>query len=622
MPYHLSQDGKTVLDANGKPVPGGAHKAHAEALAHEQAMNINVRREEGKPVAPKLDKGIRVPNGEFDAQKSPVDEQDPNGYVGAEGETAYRDAPKPRGEKASWLADPTDDELYQWLINEDMGQYIPGMFKGAPPYVDREQGDLLADRAFYHHSPERYQYRPARDWNDDTTSLPDMWVRAHPFGSPYQKDAHGEWFDRQTQLYPQLLPKVPVTYYHNYNADGTPNGEPMAIGSTTGDRLLNDGWWHKVHFDNRILNANKEIKARLGKAIERGTLRSSPTVVPDFHKVNDRTGHIDNWLTGSIAVLDANGERQPASPLAIGLPAMKALFKAARIQFPRSLEDKMGKNIQKRAPTLKTRLLKAFMKALGEIDEETPKGESLYHEHDDGTKHEHDGGDRAHHHEGEDMKAVFEDSNPEDAANVPYGLGGTYMTSEFNGPQTDRDRYDGGTNFQKDVQGLANVAGEEKPEAPKPNAVQDPDIRLDWQRQEKAMMKAQIDRLQARSDHADFQAWFGEQLQNGRVVPAEREDLRLGYLQGLADDRQYHPLMKSANGQPVSRLRVFCGSIERRESKFGPTPLTPAQMKALGYQFGGFDQSAEQQTFDDKRRQELLGQSPLGQRILTDEKKK
>src|SRR5258706_14223359 len=42
MPYHLSKDKKTVLQADGKPVPGGRHKSPAEALAHLQALEANV----------------------------------------------------------------------------------------------------------------------------------------------------------------------------------------------------------------------------------------------------------------------------------------------------------------------------------------------------------------------------------------------------------------------------------------------------------------------------------------------------------------------------------------------------------------------------------------------------
>ena len=49
MPYHLSEDGKVVLGEDNKPVPGGQHDTHADALAHMQAMNINVHDVDAPP---------------------------------------------------------------------------------------------------------------------------------------------------------------------------------------------------------------------------------------------------------------------------------------------------------------------------------------------------------------------------------------------------------------------------------------------------------------------------------------------------------------------------------------------------------------------------------------------
>lgn len=167
-------------------------------------------------------------------------------------------------------------------------------------------------------------------------TLPTIWVRAHPFGNPMKRDAHREFFDQRTEFFDELLPRVPLSYYHNHAPDGTPMGKPIAIG-TTGSRSYRnpetgvvDGRWDEAIFFNNIPD---EIKNRIGKAIENGTLRASPTVVPDFHVV-DRGGHIKSWLTGSIAIFDAEGMRQPANPNAIGMMQMKALFEDAGLDFP------------------------------------------------------------------------------------------------------------------------------------------------------------------------------------------------------------------------------------------------------------------------------------------------
>lgn len=48
MPYHLSDDGLSVLGEDGKPVPGGVHKNKRQALAHLQALEANVPEAGGK----------------------------------------------------------------------------------------------------------------------------------------------------------------------------------------------------------------------------------------------------------------------------------------------------------------------------------------------------------------------------------------------------------------------------------------------------------------------------------------------------------------------------------------------------------------------------------------------
>jgi hypothetical protein len=613
MPTHLSANGKTVLDPNGKPVPGGEHKDHASALAHEQAININTRREEGKPVAPKLDdekfNAKHDEHGQF-AAKNPTA---PIGGAGA-GHRMESKKPKPQPQvvepeqKASWLADPTDDELYQWLVNEDMGEYLPNYFK----QQNYDPGNGI-DRAHYHPVNERFNYVSSPDWNDDTAiALPETWVLAHPFGDPRNQDQHDEHFDKKTNFYEKdnLLPQVPVSYYHNFNPDGTPSGDPMAIGKTIKRKYLPAGRWDKIHFDQDI---PPEIKSRLAKAISNGTLRASPTVVPDFHKVDDQTGHIDNWLTGSIAVFDAQGDRQPANARAIGIPAMKALFKQAHLQFPKHLEVKMGKTT-KAAPTWKARVLKAVIKALGEENEEA----NSLHAHPDGSQHEnHEGYATPHEHD-------------ETGAMKALETQGQNLVDDT----SSRARFEGAglANVEKDVQPLPDireVLEEEEEATERGNPLKDQDVKLDWKPETKRMKAIvvaqanQLKALQARADNGDFSSWVSEQLVAGKVVPAEVEDLRADYLQALADDRTSHPVMKAQDGKPISRVARLKSNVERRTSHFGEMDLTGEQMKALGLQMGSlnFDQTKSEKPFTEARKQELLNASPLGAKIVQDKQK-
>jgi hypothetical protein len=581
MPYKLSENKLSVLDENGKVVPSGTYRKPADALARLQAMNIAYRREEGKPVAPDNEKfnPNHDPGGRF-APKNVL----PIGGVGpAMPSKKPAKPPHPEVQKASWLDDPTDDELYQWLINEGMGDW----FKNFNP------GNGI-DRASYHPVDERFSFVSAPDWNNDAAvTLPEVWVRAHPYGDSKNQDAHEEHFDKRTNFYEKEMGKdlanLPVTYYHNYNPDGTPSDVPTVIGKTIGRKYLNDGRWDKVKF---FENVPSEIKSRLSKSLADKTFRSSPTVIPDLHKVDARTGHIDNWATGSIAVFDADGERQPANSRAIGIPAMKALFKQAQIAFPKHLEVKMGK-VMKAAPSWKARVLKAVIKALGEEGEENG-----LHSHPDGSQHEnHDGYEQAHEHgENGEMKALE--------------TSGQNLVDDT----SSRARFEGADleNVSKDVQPLPDIREvlEEEAEATeRGNPLKDQDVRLDWKPEQK-MMKARIAQLESERDSATYDSWFAAQLQAGKVLPAERAELRVGYLQAQMDDRTIHT-MKSK----VSRLALFTGTVERREPRFGARQLDPKEMKALGYQAAGFDQTGQERAFDEARRQELLQASPLGQQI-------
>jgi hypothetical protein len=573
VPYHLSENKLSVLDESGKVVPSGTYKNSKDALARLQAMNINVRRAEGKPVAPKPD------------------------------------------EKASWLADPTDEDIYQFLVNEGMDQYLPNYFK----QQDFNPGNGI-DRASYHPVDERFQYLPAPDWNDDTAiaapevTLPDVWVRAHPFGSETQKDAHGEYFDKQTDFHEKdiPLPNLPVTYYHNFNPDGTPKDKPTVIGKSIARKYQSDGRWDKLHFYSDKMEP--DIKRRIVKAIRTKSLRASPTVIPDIHSVDDGSGHINDWATGSIAVLDAAGERQPANQLAIGIPQMKALFKAAQIPFPKNLGgSNMGNSTRKAAPSWKARVLKSVIKALGETEE------NGMHSHPDGSQHaNHLGYEQAHEHdENGAMKALeTEGQNLVDDAS---------QRARFEGADLEH--------VEKDVNPLPELAEllEQLGEATEQgNELKDPDVKLDWKPETKRMKAIigaqanQLKALQTRADNGDFDSWVSQQLVAGKVLPAEVNDLRMDFMQAVADDRAIHPVMKSQDGKTIVRVQRLKANVERRASRFGEMDLTGEQMKALGLQMGSsnFDQTKSEKPFTPERRAELMNASAVGAKLLQDEKKK
>lgn len=634
MPYHLSTNGLNVLNDKGQTVPGGTHPDKASALKHLQALNIAYRREEGKPVAPKMEKAEltqeqrdELPASDFvdpERKRFPIKDASDvmdavQSYGRADPKIPYEQfkrrltaiakrkgfesslpkewtqekpeekaqeekpieqpKPQPEKEKASWLADPTDEDLYQFLVNEDIDPYL-GISKATQPEL---QDSLFVDRT----------------WHE--TPLPDIEVRAHPYGNIQKRDAHEEYFDPKTNFHNDLLTSIPVSYYHNYNPDGTPSGEPIAIGKTVARRYANDGRWDKIHFDE---NMPPKIKARLVKAIQTKSLRASPTVVPDFHRVDDRTGHIDDWLTGSIAVLDASGDRQPANRLAIGLPAMKALFKQAQIQFPKSLEakTKMGNTTK---ASLKARF-KAMLKAmLDDMDqeEETPEGEAEFHSHPDGTSHaNHEGSEQEHTHDEKGaMKAVI-DPNP---------LSAITESGRFDGADPDKQ-------MKAEREELARAMEEPRKEDYR-NELGEGDVRLDWSNQQKTM-KAEIAQLRMQNDLKEFDTWSLAQMQSGKLLPADLNDVRTGYLLALRTDRTQHPTMKAKG---LSMLKLYKQSIERRPSLFGEQSLDENLMKA--FRLSGFDHPQkrdpdapipEEEWVNSSRRKELLRQTDMGQLAL------
>jgi hypothetical protein len=80
--------------------------------------------------------------------------------------------------------------------------------------------------------------------------------------------------------------------------------------------------------------------------------------------------------------------------------------------------------------------------------------------------------------------------------------------------------------------------------------------------------------------------------------------------------------MKSASGQPVSRVRIYQRSIERRDPRFGERQLSAAEMKALNLRGAGLDQTPAEEEWSEQRRRELLAASPMGAKMLQDEKRK
>lgn len=395
-----------------------------------------------------------------------------------------------------------------------------------------------------------------------TQSIPSVWVLAHPFGNIRTRDNHKQWFDAQTDFHDGLITQRPASYYHNWNPDtGEPIGKPTAIGIVKEHQYKNpetgavDGRWDKVEFFD---NVDEGIKKRLLGAIDKGTLRASPSVVPDFHKV-ESSGHIKDWLPASIAVFDAEGYRQPVNKFAIGIPVMKALWAEANLEFP---EDLKGTTTMPNKLEEWKQRFDTWMKAAP-----IPKDPDEDDEDDDDTP----------------------DENAQKTWDATFGS------------QLDKG---------------ANAMGQ----------TQVPDeIRLEWDKEKKnyadqmKAMRDQVNNTRQELDRTNLGVWFDDQMKAGRVLPAERQTVIGAALQFKSDDdANLHPnTMKAEGGATVSRLKAYQQSIESRQPMLHLDEARFAQLKAAGLA----TPNAETE-MTPARRKELLGQSPVGEKILADEKKK
>lgn len=146
-----------------------------------------------------------------------------------------------------------------------------------------------------------------------------------PYGGPYGgKDAQGEYFTPETDLWLDRIPKRPVVYYHGL-AEG--DGAPEIIGEELGWERRTDGVWFRV-----ALNRASRLARRVWEAAQKGLARASSGAIGHLARV-DADGRIRVWPVGELSLLDLR-DAEPANPYAIALVHAKAVFAAAGLEDP------------------------------------------------------------------------------------------------------------------------------------------------------------------------------------------------------------------------------------------------------------------------------------------------
>lgn len=174
---------------------------------------------------------------------------------------------------------------------------------------------------------ERIRIKAVGDW--------ELEVLGVPFGSAYNKDKDGEYFDATTKLHLDRYPNPAVHYYHGYTPEGLPQGDPEEIGEVQSTEVRADGVWYRV-----LLDKTKEFAKRVMDAAKDGLARASSGSVEHLFR-KSRDGHIENWPLIELSLFDIDPKegRMPANNYAVALPVMKALFERAGISYPDNLSD-------------------------------------------------------------------------------------------------------------------------------------------------------------------------------------------------------------------------------------------------------------------------------------------
>lgn len=189
------------------------------------------------------------------------------------------------------------------------------------------------------HDVKYILFEPASEPKGKTIKAVGDWeldVLAIPYGGPNRgKDAEGEYFDETTNLYLDKFDNPIVSYYHGFDPNGYPQGEPEEIGEVLSRESKSDGIWVRV-----LLDKASQYAKRVWEAAQEGLARASSGTIEHIRRVASN-GLITHWPFVELALFDTEEGRQPANSYAVALPVMKAAYKQAGKDWPEIQDPKV-----------------------------------------------------------------------------------------------------------------------------------------------------------------------------------------------------------------------------------------------------------------------------------------
>lgn len=178
------------------------------------------------------------------------------------------------------------------------------------------------------------------DWELDVTAVPFV-----------GKDSDGQWFDENTDIMHEAFQTPLIVYQHGIKQGAKAlQDKPLIVGKSVPGSLEKqaDGWHLRV-----ILNKAVKVAKDIMDAAKRGMVAVSSGSISHLARLEvngkliqyekNRPGRIAVWALGEVSLWEkGNGNVSPASPFAVAMPVMKAMYRDAGIAFPDVLPNIKG----------------------------------------------------------------------------------------------------------------------------------------------------------------------------------------------------------------------------------------------------------------------------------------